>query len=77
MRLKPFSLVVFTDGGRSLLKSFKFLHLICKYFTEFEFDQVVDEFEEKDIGFGPMPVFEDVRSHLASPFVIITDAIAE
>ena len=51
----------------------------------FEFDQVVDEFdsenkavdEEKDIGFSPMPVFEDVRSHLASPFVIITDAIAE
>ena len=28
-------------------------------------------------GFGAMPVFEDIRSHLASPFVNITDAIDE
>ena len=50
----------------------------------FEFDEVLDEFnpdndtvdEEKDIGFS-MPVFENIRSHLVSPFVSITDAITE
>ena len=37
----------------------------------FEIDEVLDEFnsdeEEKDKGSVPMPVFDNIRSHLASP----------
>ena len=39
-------------------------------------DEVLDEFDqddqEKDIGSAQMPVFENIRSHLVSPFVKIT-----
>ena len=49
---------------------------------DFEYDEVLDEFDQddqdKDIGSAvQMPVFENIRSNLASPFVSITDAIIE
>ena len=33
--------------------------------------------QEKHIGSAQMPVIENIRSHLGSPFVNITDAITE
>ena len=49
---------------------------------DFEYDEVLDEFDQddqdKNIGSAvQMPVFENIRSHLASPFVNIRYAITE
>ena len=41
-----------------------------------KFDSEAEEAPE-ELGSTPMPVFEDIRSHLTSPFVPVTDAIDE
>ena len=49
---------------------------------DFEYDKVLDDFyqddQDRDVWSAiQMPVFENIRSHLATPFVSITDAIIE
>ena len=49
---------------------------------DFEYDKVLDDFyqddQDRDVWSAiQMPVFENIRSHLATPFVSITDAISE
>ena len=41
-----------------------------------EFDSEAEE-EPEELGSTPMPIFEDIRSHLTSPFVPVTDAMNE
>ena len=69
---------------KTAVKRYLKAHKKTKVEDTFDFANVSDEFERdaemennKNPESGPMPIFEDMRSHVKSPFVQLTDEIMD